>query len=141
MVFDFVNLPAKTTDNNRALDQFGCSSSYVSIASLYRPNEDYRLCGQRRGVKLITTYNTVLINFVTTGLNDPTSGFSMIFRVIQQQTSNQNQAVSTQPSRQQVTTRFTPTFTTTQSSLPPILTSARINPVLSSTMRYVRSIR
>lgn len=85
LVFDYVNLPNGPVGSK--VDQFGCSSNYISIASLFRPNEDYRLCGQRRGVKLITTYNIVLINFVTASLSDLTAGFSMIFRVISDPTA------------------------------------------------------
>ena len=59
-----------------------CFSSYVSIASDNKPSEDYKLCGSRRGVKLVTTYNNVLINYVTNSLNDFPSSFSLMYRII-----------------------------------------------------------
>lgn len=153
-MFDSVNLPVKAVNDGGPMDQFGCTTSYISIASLYRPNEDYRLCGQRRGIKLVTTYNVVLINFVTTGLSDPTAGFSMIFRVIQQQQQQQKQPSAASPQPMAIgapqldilsSNRFVspapplpPTFTSTLA----ILTSPRINaaPPSSSTLRFVRSV-
>lgn len=150
MVFDFVNLAVKTSSTGSAqplhLDQFGCSSSYISISSLHRPNEDYRLCGQRRGIKLVTTYNIVLIKFITTGLNDPSAGFSMIFRVIQQAgaaTGSSNTVVSATPvsiappiSVPNPTIQMTPPTTT----ILPMITSPRNYPLTSSTMGYARSM-
>lgn len=152
LVLDFVNLPVKVSGSTR-LDQFGCTSSYVSIASFYRPNEDYRLCGQRRGVKLVTTYNTVLIKFITTGLSDPAAGFSLIFRLIAQASSTTATGTTGKPivtasiGQKQRPPPIVP-FTTTVPPPPPpqpptsSLTSIRANPMLmaSSTVRYVRSM-
>lgn len=69
-------------DPSGQVDKFGCSLNYISIASASKPKEDYRLCGQRRGVKLITTYNNVLVRFVTKHLKDISAGFSLIYRII-----------------------------------------------------------
>lgn len=138
-MFDYVNLPA----NGAVADEFGCTSSYVSIASLYRPNEDYRLCGQRRGVKLITTYNVVLIKFVTTNLkNNPAFGFSLIFRLIMQKAASPSRppvgvaVTPSSPAKQffvpSATTRYyTPPTTTTLA----MLTSPRFNPYVTSPVR------
>jgi hypothetical protein len=74
-VFDFVNL----TSND---DSSECSN-FISISSEKKPNDAYRLCGNRQGVKLITTYNNVVINFVTnTGLSNFMSTFSLFFKII-----------------------------------------------------------
>ena len=75
-MFDTINLSSDEGSE-------GCSSSYVSISSEKKPNEVYRLCGNRKGVKLITTYNNVMINFVAKiGLADYIGTFSLIFRII-----------------------------------------------------------
>lgn len=159
MVFDSINVPIKTSSSSGGvplrLDQFGCSSNYVSIASLYRPNEDYRLCGQRRGIKLVTTYNVVLINFITTGLSDPATGFSMIFRVIQQNSpvvAASPGSSSTPPPIAGVTLAPVvysspppPPPTTTTLAPHVFLTSpqppARLNPLVTTTTnRFVRSM-
>ena len=42
----------------------GCSSNYIAIASASKPTDSYKVCGQRESVKLVTTYNAVLIGFV-----------------------------------------------------------------------------
>lgn len=78
MVFDFINIPKSFDD---FVDSLGCNTNYVSIASLNKPSENYKLCGVRRGVKLITTYNSVLINFVN-NIRDMNAGFSLVFKVI-----------------------------------------------------------
>ncbi|CAF1063533.1 unnamed protein product [Brachionus calyciflorus] len=83
-VFDFINLG---NIPGSELDQYGCSSNFISVASEQKPEEDYRLCQQRRGIKLITTYNNVLIKFVTKSLKDITAGFSIIYKIIKDPSS------------------------------------------------------
>lgn len=79
LIFDYINLG---NSPDAVLDQYGCSSNFISIASENNPLDNYKLCQQRRGVKLITTYSNVLIKFVTDALKDINSGFSIIFRII-----------------------------------------------------------
>lgn len=78
LVFDIINIPS---DQNG--DSSDCSSNYVSIASEKKPFDIYKLCGNRKGVKLITTYNNVLINFVMNkNIADLIGSFSLIYRII-----------------------------------------------------------
>jgi hypothetical protein len=63
-------------------DPTGCYGNYISIASYNKPEEYYKLCGQKRNVKFITTYNNVLINFVSKSIKDVSSGFSAVFKMI-----------------------------------------------------------
>ena len=82
IAFDYINIPS-VEHGRRAESSNDCSSNYISIASEKKPNEYYRLCGNRQGVKLITTYNNVLINFVTKSvLTDYIGAFSLVFRII-----------------------------------------------------------
>jgi hypothetical protein len=76
LLFDYVNFPQ--------YDLFPdiCFSSYVSIASQNKPSDDYKICGSKRGVKLVTTYNNVLVNFVTNSLKDFAAGFNLMYRII-----------------------------------------------------------
>ena len=76
LLFDHINLPQ--------YDQYPhlCFSDYISISSHNKPNEDYKLCGSKRGVKLVTTYNNVLINYVTTSVKDFSASFSLMYRMI-----------------------------------------------------------
>ncbi len=75
-MFDNLNLSAEEESTE-------CSFNYISISSEKKPNDVYRLCGNRKGVKLITTYNNVVINFVAKrGLANFIGTFSLIFRII-----------------------------------------------------------
>lgn len=86
-MFDYINLE---NSPNAILDQYGCSSNFLSISPENNPLDSYKLCQQRRGVKLITTYSNVLINFVTNALTDINSGFSIIFRIIKDPSDRKN---------------------------------------------------
>jgi hypothetical protein len=56
--------------------------NYVTIASQLKPYDNVKLCGFRRRVKFITTYNNVLIKMDINALKDSGSGFSLTYKVI-----------------------------------------------------------
>ena len=59
-----------------------CNMNYVTIASQLNPYDNVKLCGFRRRVKFITTYNNVLIKMDINALKDSGSGFSLTYKVI-----------------------------------------------------------
>ena len=77
LVFDHISMPNEGDDTF-----YKCYNNYISVSSQNRPEEYYRLCGNRKGVKLITTYNNVLINFVTNSIRDFVAGFSLVYKII-----------------------------------------------------------
>ena len=70
-MFDFIEIPSDSSD---------CSFNYLSIASEKKQNEYYKLCGSKKGVKLITTYNNVLI--IKSSTSTFSGGFSLIYKII-----------------------------------------------------------
>jgi hypothetical protein len=78
LLFDFINLPNEDSANSGS----DCNLNYVSIASQLKPYDNVKLCGFRRRVKFITTYNNVLIKMDINALKDSSSGFSLTFKVI-----------------------------------------------------------
>lgn len=78
MEFDELNLPSR-------INPFGiCEQNYVSIASYNRPNQNIKICGQRRSIKFITTYNLVLINFISTTNIDIEIGFRLTYKILRE---------------------------------------------------------
>ena len=59
-----------------------CYLNYVSVASQLKPNDNIKLCGNRRRIKFITTYNNVLISLITNRLKDASNGFLLTYKII-----------------------------------------------------------
>ena len=56
--------------------------NFVTIASQLKPYDNVKLCGYRRRVKFITTYNNVLINLDVGMIKEISAGFSLTYKVI-----------------------------------------------------------
>lgn len=60
----------------------GCSTNYISVASSSKPTDSYKVCGQRESVKLVTTYNSVLIGFVMKSMTQMKFDFGLAYKIL-----------------------------------------------------------
>jgi hypothetical protein len=97
-MFEFINLASEdeldpfNSNNINNNNNMECLTNYLTVASQLKPNDNIKLCGLRRRVKFITTYNNVLINLVANKFKKSTSiGFSLTYKMI----SNPNECKST----------------------------------------------
>jgi hypothetical protein len=59
-----------------------CSRNYLTISSFHRSSDAYKICPNRETIKLMATYNTVLITFSIQTYLQEKIGFELNFRII-----------------------------------------------------------
>lgn len=59
-----------------------CSTNFLTVSSSHRSSDAYKICNSRDNIKLMATYNTVLITFSIQTYLQEKIGFELNFRVI-----------------------------------------------------------
>lgn len=78
-MFEYVNLPNEGLADRNTND---CPVNFITISSVLKPLDRVKLCGYRRRVKFITTYNNVLLNLNLNVIKELSSGFSLSYKII-----------------------------------------------------------